>query len=149
MNMRIVRFPTSENSYECIIANLPQNEFSSEKVKWLYQKHWGIEISFWELKHAIGLTRFHAKKVDYIKQELLARMLLYNFCEVITTKVVVTQKASRKHFYQVNYTRAIRICCFFIRTEKAPPDVEYLIRRELLPVRPERSNPRKVRFTLI
>ena len=86
------------------------------------------------------------KVIEYIKQEIWARMLLYNFCEVITTKVVVTQKLNRKHFYQVNYTRAIRICCF-IRTEKAPPDVEYLIKHELLPVRTGRSNPRKVRST--
>lgn len=147
MSMRIVRFPISEDSYECIITNLPRNEFSAEEIMWLYQKRWGIETSFRELKHAIGLTRFHAKKVEYIKQEIWARMLLYNFCEVITTRVVVTQKDNRKHFYQVNYTRAIRICSFFLRTEKAPPDVEYLIRKELLPVRPGRSNPRKVRPT--
>lgn len=147
INMRIVRFPISEDSYECIITNLPRNEFSCEEIKWLYQKRWGIETSFRELKHAIGLTRFHAKKVEYIKQEIWARMLLYNFCEVITTKVVVIQKPNRKHFYQVNYTRAIRICCFFLRTEKAPPDVEYLIKQELLPVRSGRSNPRKVRPT--
>lgn len=145
MSMRIVRFPISEDSYECIITNLPRNEFSAEEIKWLYQKRWGIETSFRELKHAIGLTRFHAKKVKYIKQEIWARMLLYNFCEVITTRVVVTKKDNRKHLYQVNYTRAIRICCFFLRTEKTPPDVEYLIRKELLPVRSGRSNPRKVR----
>lgn len=147
MNMRIVRFPISKDSFECIITNLPRNEFSSEEVKWLYQKRWGIETSFRELKYAIGLTRFHAKKVEYIEQEIWVRMLLYNFCEIITTRVVVTQKEHRKHIYQVNYTRAIRICVFFLRTEKSPPDVESLIRRELLPVRPGRSNPRKVRPT--
>ena len=147
MNMRIVRFPISKNSFECIITNLPRNEFSSEEVKWLYQKRWGIETSFRELKHAIGLTRFHAKKVEYIEQEIWVRILLYNFCEIITTRVVETQKEHRKHIYQVNYTRAIRICVFFLRTEKSPPDVEFLIRRELLPVRHGRSNPRKVRPT--
>ena len=74
-------------------------------------------------------------------------MLLYNFCEIITTQVIIIQKTNRKHVYQVNYTRAIRICCFFLKTEKAPPDVETLIRQELLPVKPGRSNPRKVRPT--
>ena len=147
MNLRIVRFPISNNSYECIITNLPRSEFSSEEIKWMYQKRWGIETSFRELKHAIGLTRFHAKKVEYIKQEIWTRMLLYNFCEIITTKVIISQKPNRKYLYQVNYTRAIRICCFFFRTEKAPPDIESLIRQELLPVRPGRSNPRKVRPT--
>ena len=53
----------------------------------------------------------------------------------------------RKYLYQLNYTRAIHICRFFLTIRKgAPPDVEFLISRELLPVRPGRSDPRKVKF---
>ena len=41
----------------------------------------------------------------------------------------------------------IHICRFFLSIRKeAPPDVESLISRELLPVRPGRSDPRKVKF---
>lgn len=147
MRMRIVRFPISEDSYECIITNLPQDTFPVETIKQLYHMRWGIETSFRELKYAIGLTRFHSKKTEYIKQEIWARLILYNFCEIITTRVIVQQKANRKHLYQLNYTRAIRICCYFIslKEEKAPPDVEYLISRELLPVRTGRSDTRKVK----
>ena len=49
---------------------------------------WGIETSFRELKYAIGLTSFHARKPDFIKQETYARLLLYNYCELITTHVI-------------------------------------------------------------
>lgn len=147
MKMRIVRFPISKDSYECIITNLPRDTFPAEILKQLYHMRWGIETSFRELKYAIGLTHFHSKKVEYIKQEVWARLILYNFCEIITTRVAVQQKADRKHLYQLNYTRAIKICCYFIslKKEKAPPDVEYLISRELLPVRTGRSDPRKVK----
>ena len=31
---------------------------------------WGIERSFRKLKYTIGLTNFHAKKVEYILQEI-------------------------------------------------------------------------------
>ena len=106
---------------------------------------WGIETSFRELKYAIGITQFHAKKTEYIKQEIWIKLRLYNFCELITTHVVVKQKESRKHIYQVNYTRAIRICCYFLRTKKARSDIEKLIGHELLPVRPGRKDPRKVK----
>lgn len=58
---------------------------------------WGIETSFRELKYTIGLTRFHSEKTEYIKQEIWVRLILYNFCEIITTRVVVQQKATRKH----------------------------------------------------
>lgn len=145
MEFRVLRFPITEDSYECIITNLPSSEFSVSDIKKIYGMRWGIETSFRELKYAIGMTCFHSKKVEYIKQEIWARMLLYNFCEVITTHVTI-EKCVRKHVYQVNYTIAIHICRYFISkmAEKSPPDVEALISREILPVRFGRHNPRKV-----
>ena len=147
IKMRIVRFAITDNSYECIITNLPETSFSAAEIKELYRLRWGIETSFRELKYAIGMTHFHAKKVEYILQEIWSRLVLYNFCEVITAKVVVEKNHKRRHVYQLNYTRAIRICCHFLtlKKEKAPPDIEYLIGHELLPVRPGRSDPRKVK----
>jgi len=147
MKMRVVRFPISQDTYECIITNLPQELISANEIKQLYAKRWGIETSFRELKYALGLTRFHAKKTEYIMQEIWSRMTLYNFCEIIATNVVVKKKDGCKHVYQLNYTRAIRICRHFlsIKEEKVPPDVEYLIGHELLPVRTGRSDPRKVK----
>lgn len=147
IKMRIVRFPIAVNSYECIITNLPPEEFSPEDIKALYHMRWGIETSFRELKYSIGLTHFHSKKPDYIRQEIWARLILYNFCEAITTKTIMRQNNRiRKHCYQLNFTRAIYICRFFLSIRKgAPPDVESLISRELLPVRPGRTDPRKVK----
>ncbi|MBP5168231.1 MAG: IS4 family transposase [Oscillospiraceae bacterium] len=147
MKLRIVRFPIADSSYECIITNLPPEEFSPEDIKELYHIRWGIETSFRELKYSIGLTHFHSKKPDYIKQEIWARLILYNFCEAITARTIMRQSnRKRKHSYQLNYTRAIHICRFFLSIRKgAPPDVEFLISRELLPVRPGRTDPRKVK----
>ena len=59
MKLRIVRFPIADDSYECIITNLPMEEFSSEDIKVLYNMRWDIETSFRELKYSIGLTHFH------------------------------------------------------------------------------------------
>jgi hypothetical protein len=148
MCFRVVRFPLSDGSFECIITNLPHEDFSTDEIKELYHMRWGIETSFRELKYAVGLTSFHAKKLDYIKQEIWARLILYNFCEVISARAALKKhRYKTKHAYQLNYTRAIHICRFFLSIrEKAPPDVESLISRELLPVRPGRSDPRKVKF---
>ena len=145
MEFRVLRFPISEDSYECIITNLPSAEFNVEDIKKLYSMRWGIETSFRELKYAVGLTSFHSKKREYITQEIWARLILYNFCEIITAHVVIN-KCTQKHVYQVNYTFAIHICRYFISkmAEKSPPDVEALIRKEILPVRPGRHDPRKV-----
>ena len=62
--------------------------FDVKKIKEIYHLRWGIETSFRELKYAIGLTSFHARKPNYTKQEIYARLLLYNYCELITTHVI-------------------------------------------------------------
>lgn len=147
MSFRVVRFKISDDSYETIITNLDKEEFDTDMIKKLYNMRWGIETSFRELKYAIGLVNFHSKKIEYIKQEVFAKLTMYNFCEIITLNVVITKK-QRKHTYQVNFTKAIRICIYFFKQpiNESPPDVEALIQKNILPIRKGRKDPRKIRF---
>lgn len=62
MTFRVVRFKITEDTYETVITNLSEEEFTAQELKELYHMRWGIETSFRELKYAIGLTHFHAKK---------------------------------------------------------------------------------------
>lgn len=144
INFRVVRFAISENNYEVIITNLPEDKFPADNIKEIYHMRWGIETSFRELKYAIGLTSFHSKKATYIIQEIFARLTMYNFCEIITTHVVIQQK-DRKYSYQVNFTIAILICMHYFRNDVSPPDVEALIQKNILPIRNGRKDTRKVR----
>ena len=146
LSFRIIRFPIGSNSYEIIITNLDRNIFDVEKIKEIYHLRWGIETSFRELKYAIGLTSFHARKPDFIKQEIYARLLLYNYCELITTHVIKQMKNNDKT-KQVNFTIAIYICREYLRNKRnlSPPDVINLIEKHVLPVRPGRKDPRKVK----
>ena len=148
MNLRIVRIKLSDDSYECLLTNLPQDKAGTELLKAMYFKRWGIETSFRELKYAIGLASFHSEKYDFVLQEIWARLLLYNYCEMITTKVAENlKKKTKKHVYQLNYTNAIFVCRRFFRhkSKKSPFDAEKLIKQELLPIRPDRRHPRKVK----
>ena len=146
-NCRIVRFKISDDSYECIITNLDRNEFSIEKIKELYNKRWGIETSFRELKYAIGLNALHSKKRKLIKQEIYARVLLYNFCQRIIQEVKIPRREKRKYEYQINYTRAIHITREYLikKGEEDSPPIEDLIAKEILPIRPGRKNTRNVK----
>lgn len=146
IKFRITRFALSEDSYELLITNLERSAFSTRDLMEIYHLRWGIETSFRELKYAIGLTNFHARKVDYIKQEVFARLLLYNYCEMITTHVIGQIKNNDKA-KQVNFTIAIYICREFLRQKHnlSPPDVIKLIEKYTLPVRPGRKDPRKVK----
>lgn len=146
ISFRIVRFKISENTYESIITNLDASDFPAEEIKKLYHMRWGIETSFRELKYALGLTSFHSKKVEYIIQEVFARLIMYNFCLIITLHVIIEQKPT-KYGYQVNFTVAIQICRYFFRRldNVHPPDVEALIQKNILPIRKGRKDPRKIR----
>ncbi|WP_143810311.1 transposase [Paenibacillus sp. MY03] len=89
---------------------------------------WGIETSFRALEYTVGLTSFHAKKQAFITQEIFARMIMYNFAEMMTSHVVISQM-DKRHQYQVNFTVAVHVCRRFLRSRDAPPDVKALIRK--------------------
>lgn len=142
---RIVRFKITDDTYECIMTNLSRDEFSLEEIKELYSKRWGIETSFRELKYAIGLSALHSKKRELIKQEIYARLILYNFSQRIIQKIKL-KKQKRKYIYQVNFTRAFHIIREFLRKKSGKPLIpEMLIINEILPIRPNRSNVRNLK----
>lgn len=144
VNYRVLRFKIGD-SYESIITNLSRDEFTVNEIKELYHLRWGIETSFKELKYAVNLNALHAKKVKYIYQEIFARVILYNFCQLITTKVAV-KKDKTKYAYQINFTRAIHLCRKFLKSSfNTSLDIIFLISKELLPVRPGRKHVRNMK----
>ncbi len=147
--LRILRFKVADNSYENIVTNLPHDEFPTLKIKELYNRRWGIETSFCRLKHVLGAGNFHSKKREYITQEIWAKMILFNFCSIITMHVTMKKK-ERKFNYQVNFTVAYNACHYFIRLHNGdtPPDIESLIGQNILPIRPNRNYARQHRFQI-
>lgn len=143
LNFRIVRFPISEDSYETVITNLDRGKYPMKKLKELYASRWGIETSFRDLKYTIGMLDFHSKKVMCIQQEIYAHLIMYNFAEMITSHVVIEQK-QRKHTYKANFSVAAHMCRLFYRGKTTPPDLEAIIARNLIPVRPDRHRERNM-----
>ena len=146
ISFRVVRFRLDDGTFQTVITNLSQDDFSPKQLKNLYALRWGIETSFRALKYAVGLNFFHSKKRELIAQEIFARLIMYNFTEMITSHVVISQ-ADNKHLYQVNFSVAVLVCRRFLRPwGNAPPlDVEALIRKNILPVRNNRKFIRNVR----
>ena len=140
---RIARFKISDSSYETVITNLDETEFPADELKRLYGMRWGIETSFRELKYTVGLLHFHAKKVENITQEIFARLIMYNFSELITLHVVI-QKFNRKYPCKANFSVAVQVCRQFLLGNISPPDVEATISRNVSVIRTGRSNPRNM-----
>ena len=140
---RIVRFQITDGIFETVVTNLDSIDFPASELKQLYNMRWGIETSFRELKYTIGLLHFHAKKVEHIYQEVFARLIMYNFAELVTSPVII-QKADCKYAYKANFSVAVHVCRQFLLGNVSPPDVEALIRKHISPIRPGRSRPRKM-----
>ena len=147
ISFRVVCVKISDNIYEYLITNLDPKEFRLSDLKELYHKRWDIEISFRKLKHTIGMTHFHAKKVEHIEQEIYAKLILYNFCETIILNVVIKQDHNRNYIYKVNFTSATQICIRFYRyfSDTNPPNIEVLVKRYITPIRDDRHYTRKIK----
>lgn len=143
LNFRIVRFPISENTYEVLITNLDVSKYPPQKLKELYALRWGIETSFRDLKYTIGMLNFHSKKVMCIQQEIYAHLTMYNFSEMITQHVLIDKK-QRQYTYKANFSVAVHMCRKFYHGVTTSPDLEAIIARNLVPIRPDRHRERNL-----
>ena len=147
---RIVRFLINgEEKYETIITNLDRESFPPETIKELYGLRWQIEISYRHLKYSVGLNALHSKRRDFIRQEIWARMVMFNISMIITDHVQKSKldKKERKWEYMVNITMSIFFIKEYIIKRKGgdPPDLEHLIAKQIEPIRPERDFTRNVK----
>lgn len=119
-------------------------ERSQVKLKVLYARRWGIETSFRTLKYTVGLTKFHARKAASILQEIWARLISYNFTSAVMDCIEIPAKNSNKYAYKVSASAAVLACRRFILTliAGAAFDLLVLLKRELVPIRLDRSFPR-------
>ena len=112
MQFRVVKIKVAENTYEYMITNLPHT-FVLEDIKACYHWRWGIEISFRYLKHANGLLYFHSKKPEFLKQEIYANLILYNFGiflanEAAEENLKKKRKKGNKYNYEIDFSSALK-----------------------------------------
>lgn len=144
LRFRLVRLKLPNGNIEVLVTNLDPVQFPSGELMVLYNMRWGIETSFRELKFTVGLLNFHGKKPAFLRQEIFARLIMYNFTEVVTARTVI-KKHGCKHDYMLNFTAAVFICRELFRGNADPALVEPTIARYVSAVRPGRSFPRNLR----
>lgn len=142
LSFRIVRFEIAEGLYETVITNLEREKYKMDELKELYALRWGIETSFRDLKYTLGMLNFHSKKVMCIQQEIYAHLIMYNFAEMITSHVAISKKQG-KYTYKVNFSVSVHICRLFYQGKTTSPNLEAVIAKNLIPIRPNRHWKRK------
>ena len=144
MSLCLVKFKLDNGNYEIICTSLNPDIFPPEKLTELYHLRWSIETSLRFLKYAIGLMNLHAKRESSVKQEIFARLLMYNFCSRIANTVIVEQNENRELKYKINFTAAIHICFAWLKRQ-LKLDVRKLIAQHIEPIRPGRIDERNLK----
>jgi hypothetical protein len=144
LKFRAVRFRISDDTCECLITNLPRNSFPIQVIKELYEKRWGIEGGFRELKYTIGLTGFHGKSRQFLYQEIYARTIMYNLCQFIVAGTP-PDKSDTKYSYKINFTSAVTNIRQYLAGVIDEERLILRIKKFLTPVRSGRSFARNIR----
>mgnify|MGYP004544662659 FL=1 len=145
MNLRVVRFKITEDTYECLVTNLTRDEFDLNELKKMYHMRWDIETAFKVLKYIIGMTAFHSKKRNFIQQEIYAAILLHCLTNIITERIEIEQSDKRKHNYKVNLSTAVTNMRLWLRKLIDTVELVERIKKYLAPVRPDRKYQRNMK----
>ena len=145
MNVRAVRFKITEDTYECLLTNLTEDEMPFEEFKEIYHLRWGIETSFRDLKYTVGLLYFHSSDQKLIRQEIYTSLTLFNFSRIIVNNSTPVQKAEWKWHYKVNFKTAVTNIRLYLDGKINEEELEKRIKKFLTPIRPERKYSRNVK----
>lgn len=143
LKFRILKFKLETGAYEYIATNLPSEQFPLEVIKELYNLRWCEETAFRHLKYAGNMVHIHSIKEDFYIQEIYAKLTLYNFSTSITKAMTKRETRKTMHKYSFNHTQIQKFVRLFIMGKIK--DMETLVNRFLVPVRPGRKFKRIMR----
>lgn len=140
LSFRIVRLRLSTGEYETVFTDLSRDMFSCDDICQIYHLRWGIETSFEELKYALDLVYFHSKQYDFVIQELIAHLVMYNVYSLMSQSVPDKNNPKLKHVYKVNFMPTIKTLRQFFLWGST--DILSHLLYNMNPVRKARSVPR-------
>ena len=156
VHFRVVRFrvpskDTEKAKYACLITNLPRHVFSAKQLQEIYRCRWGIEGAYRQVKYALSLHALHAKKTEFIQQEVYAKLLMYNACTVVKDYLeneCLPTSASYKYDYALDFTNLAQVMVDYIRhpERRTPSVVKHIILQSKVPKRPNRHASRVIRY---
>lgn len=152
----LVKAETGETYDEMLLTNLTPDEFSLEGLKELYRLRWEIETAYNVLKNKMKLEEFSGVRERLILQDIYCCVWLYNLTMLL---IIDANKAKAlpedRYKYEMKHNVSIAIGVvktYFLKslmspTEKARQDsvdqMDTLIMKHLVPIRPGRSTKRK------
>lgn len=144
IDFRLVKISLGEGKYEYLMTNLPKRKFPISEIRTLYKARWDIETSFRKLKYNLALNYFHSKKRNFIRQEIFARLTAFNLISMLINSIPVPEKET-KYRYDISFADSVAHCRRFLLHKISVNALKNLLLSYLIPIRPGRGSPRKVR----
>ncbi|MFB9326688.1 IS4 family transposase [Paenibacillus aurantiacus] len=157
--IRVLKVRLATGEEEILITNLSSDELPYEASRELYNKRWGIETCFNELKNKFEIENFSAQKPRLIEQDFLATIFLSNITSIMEEDAEAELKESQRtqtlqyDEYRINRSILIgkmRDPLIAVLLEEKPRKRAKMYRqlmaelqRHIIAVVPDRSFPRK------
>lgn len=147
LKFRMIRIkalsPKGEPVFLCFATSLDRQQYPPEWFEENYPLRWNEEKGFHQLKHPIHMIAFHSRKRDLILQEIFAALIIHNLVSLLS--LLIENHVTQAYEWHVDFSTAVidlRMCL----CGRFSPEVLLLrMKKCLVPYRPGRSAPRKVK----
>jgi len=155
IKVRLIRVELTSGQIEILITSLLDSKKYSQKIfKELYFKRWGVETYYDELKNKLKVEYFSGYSHQTVLQDFYAALFISNIQTIIVNDLEeeIKQGAQdKKYQYKVNnnmsygFMKDNIISLLFTNpnTEEVDKELKKLLLKNLVPIRPNRSNPRQ------
>lgn len=158
--LRVIRFPIGDGKDEILITNIFDNQFSVNDFKDLYKMRWSIESKYDDLKNKLEIENFSGTTEIAILQDYYATMFLAELAGIIAFEYSAEIEqlhnfVDNKHTYALNISMTIStlktkvveliMCDSKRKSRKILNQIQHTLKTCVVPVRPNRSFPRKKR----
>lgn len=158
IKIRAIKVILPSGEIEVLLTSLlSQDKYKTEIFKELYFKRWGVETAYDILKNIFDIENFTGLTQIAINQDFLAIILTNNICSLIMSDVMeekvtlYNEEKERKYLYQLNRNfsigcmkdRLVSMLFKNARISKIYDMIEDEIIKNLLPIKPDRTFPRK------
>jgi hypothetical protein len=159
LKVRVLKFPLDSDVIEILITNVFEETFTIPDFKELYFKRWGIEVKYNEIKNRLQIENFTGETPIAIKQDFYATIYLSNMVALakMDANAIINEKnkdKDLKYEYKVNTNILIgklKNSLVSMLLEKSSRKRSKLLKkimkeisRNIIPIRPGRSNRRRM-----
>ena len=158
VKVRVVKIQLSDEITEYLITNLFETDISLDDFKWLYNKRWGIETKYDEVKNKLEIENFTGYSLTAVLQDFYATVFLANLVGVLEYDLHEEIEAAHsnpenKYAYKMNISMTISelkrsvvemlATTSLLKREFLFQKITRRLMKAVVPVRPNRSEPRE------